>query len=110
MGLKRLVPNYNFAFFHCPLGASVRFPCGGGGGGGGGGAQQLQCKSSAQCSEKQQSPCEGDGGGGGLKFEKTMLEKIKPTPKKKIGHRFPCILYFFTHPQPNNIGPSTAAF
>ena len=24
----------------------------------------------------------------------------------KIGHRFPCILYLFHSPQPNNIGPS----
>ena len=63
-GLKRLVPNYYFAFSCCPLGALVRFPIGGGGGGG---AHQLQCKSeSAQCSDKQQSPCEG--GGGGLKI------------------------------------------
>ena len=33
---------------------------------------------------------------------------IKSTPKKKekIGHMFPCIMYFFIHPQPNNIGPA----
>ena len=32
-------------------------------------------------------------------------ETIKSTPKKN-GHRFPCKLYFFIHPQPNNIGPA----
>ena len=71
--------------------------------GGGGGAQQLQCKSeSAQCSEKQQSPGEGDVGG--LKFEKINTEKkIKSTPKKVP---ISCILYFFIHPQPNNISPA----
>ena len=58
-GLKRLVPNYYFSSSCLPLGALVKFPCGGGGG-----TQQLHCKSeSAKCSEKQQSPCEGDGGG-----------------------------------------------
>ena len=61
----------------------------------GGGAHQLQCKSeSAQCSEKQ-SPCEGEGG---LQFENKNAGKI--------GHMVPCILYFFIHPQPNNIGPA----
>ena len=25
---------------------------------------------------------------------------------RKIGHMFPCILYFFHSPQPNNIGPA----
>ena len=25
---------------------------------------------------------------------------------RKTGHIFPCILYFFIHPQPNNIGPA----
>ena len=36
-----------------------------------------------------------------------MLKKtIEPTPEKKVWHRFPCILYFFIHPQPNNIGPA----
>ena len=68
LGLKRLVPNYYFAFSYCPLGVLVRFSCGGR-------AQQLQCKSeSAQCSEKRQSPCKGDGGGG-LKFEKNARKQ-----------------------------------
>ena len=44
--------------------------------------------------KKQQSPCEE----GGLKFEKKDAGKI--------GHRFPCNLYFFIYPQPNNIGPA----
>ena len=46
--------------------------------------------------------------GRGLKFEEKMLKKttIKPTPEKQIGHRFPCILCFFIHPKPNNIGPA----
>ena len=62
-GLKRLVPNYYFAFSCRPLGALVRFPMGGGGG--------ARCNASlsqpnVQCSDKQQSPCEG--GGGGLKI------------------------------------------
>ena len=57
----------SFEFPCRPLGALVRFPCGGVGDlGGGGGAQQLQCES-AQCSQKQQRPCEW-GGGGGLKI------------------------------------------
>ena len=30
LGLKHLVPNYHFAFSCRPLGAMVRFPCGGG--------------------------------------------------------------------------------
>ena len=30
-GLKRLVPNYYFAFSCCPVGAVLKFPCGGGG-------------------------------------------------------------------------------
>ena len=37
-------------------------------------------------------------GGGGLKFEKKNAGKV--------GHRFPSILCFFIHPQPNNIGPA----
>ena len=38
---------------------------------------------------------------------KKMLEKLcSPHLRKKIGHRFPCILYFFIHSQPNNIGPA----
>ena len=91
LGLKRLVPNYYFAFSYRPLGALVKFPCGEG-------AQQLQCKSeSAQCSEKQQSPCEGDWG---LKFEKKMLENNKTHTLEKNGHWLPCILYFFIHPNP----------
>ena len=50
----------------------------------------MQCKSeSAQCSEQQRSPCDGEGG---LKFEKKNAGKI--------GQRFPCILYFFIHPNP----------
>ena len=71
-------------------------------------AHQLQCKPQpAQCSEKQQSSCKGAGGGGGLKFEKKMLEKKQSSPHlRKSGHRFPCILYFFIHPQPNNVGPA----
>ena len=32
LGLKRLVPNYYFSSSCLPLGALVRFPCGGGGG------------------------------------------------------------------------------
>ena len=32
-GLKRLVPNYYFAFSCRPVGAVLRFPCLGGGGG-----------------------------------------------------------------------------
>ena len=57
-----------------------------------------QTPESAQCSEKQQSPCEGRG----LKIRRKKCWKIffKSTPKKKIGHRFPCILYFFIHPNP----------
>ena len=69
-----------------------------------------ECKSeSAQCSEKQQSPYDGDGGGG-LKFEKNARKQLSPHLRKKVGYRLPCNLYFFIHPQPNNIGPSTAAF
>ena len=32
LGLKRLVPNYYFSSSCLPLGALVKFPCGGGGG------------------------------------------------------------------------------
>ena len=49
-------------------------------------------------------------GGGGLKIKKKMQENNIAHTLEKIGHRLPCILYFFIHPQPNNIGPSTAAF
>ena len=71
-----------------------------------GGALQLQCKSeSARCSEKQQSPCEGDGGGG-LHFERKNARIQKSPHLRKNGHMFPCILYFFIHPQPYNIGPA----
>ena len=62
------------------------------------GAHHLQCKSeSAQCSEKTAEPMRREGGGGGLKFEEKNVGKI--------GHRFPCISYFFIYPQPNSIGP-----
>ena len=45
-------------------------------------------------------------GSGAEKLEKNNAGKsTKSTPKKKFGHRFPCTLYFFIHPQPNNIGP-----
>ena len=55
---------------------------------------------------KQKSPCEGEGVVGGLKFKK--LEKtFKSIPKKKLGILCsPVFLYFFIHPQPNNIGPA----
>ena len=49
-------------------------------------------------------------GGGGLKFEKNARKQLSPHLRKKVGYRLPCNLYFFIHPQPNNIGPSTAAF
>ena len=58
----------SFAFPCRPIGALVRFPCGGG-------VHQLQFKfESAKCSEKQQSPYEGEWRGG-LKFKNKMLEK-----------------------------------
>ena len=79
-------------------------------GGGGGGAQLLQCKpESVQCSERQQSPCAGDegGGGGGWGGFKFDIFSRKQSPYlRKTGHIFPCILYFFIHTQPNNIGPA----
>ena len=62
-GLKRIVPTGNCYFtFSCPLGASVRLPCGGGGG-------HKSCNLSlsqpfVQWSDKQQSPYEWDGGEG----------------------------------------------
>ena len=62
-GLKRLVPNYYFAFSCHPLGALVRFPCGGGGGGGTACCNACLSQPNVQWSDKQQSPCEGDGGG-----------------------------------------------
>ena len=51
-------------------------------------------------------------GGGGLKSEKKKCLKKRSSPhlRKKVWHRFPCILYFFIHPQPNNIGPTRALF
>ena len=60
-GLKRLVPNCYFAFSCRPVGAVLRFPCGGGGGHSSCNARLSQ--SNIQWSDKQQSPCEGDGGG-----------------------------------------------
>ena len=71
-----------------------------------GGGGHSSCNASLNqplCSEKQHSPCEGDGG---LEFEKKMLENNKVHTSEKTGHMFPCILYFFIHPQPNNIGPA----
>ena len=59
-GLKRLVPNYYFAFSCRPVGAVLGSHVGGGG--------HSSCNASLsqpniQWSDKQQSPCEGDGGG-----------------------------------------------
>ena len=73
---------------------------------GGGGAQQLQCKSeSARSSENNRALVRRMGGG--LKFEKNKCWKNnKVHTLEKIGHRFPCILYFFIHTQPNNKGPA----
>ena len=72
-------------------------------GGGGGGAHHFQCSLSQPNVQKNSRA--HVRGRGGLKLA-NMLEKTnKPTPKKK-GHRFPCILYFFIHPQPNNISPA----
>ena len=56
----------------------------------------------------------GGGGGGGLKLEKINAGiTIKSTPSsphlRKIGHRFPCILYFCIQPQPNNSSLGTGA-
>ena len=86
-----------------PIAALVRFTCGWGGGG----REQFQCKSeSAQCSENQQSPC----GAGCLKSEKKNAEKTSKSQSslhlRKNEHRFPCLLYFFIHRQPNTISPA----
>ena len=45
---------------------------------------------------------------GGLKFQKNKCWKNnKVHTYEKLGHRFPCILYFFIHPNLlNNIGPA----
>ena len=48
----------------------------------------------------------GGGGGGGLKFEKNAGKNNQAHTLDKSGHRFPCILFFFIHPQPNNVGPA----
>ena len=74
----------------------------------GGGGRHKSCNASlsqpyVQWSGKQQSPCEG---GGGFKFGKKCKKNNEVHIKENIGHRFPCILYFFIHPQPNNIGPA----
>ena len=69
----------SFAFPYRPLGALVRFTCGGGGGRG---AHHFQC-SLSQPNGQKNSRAHVRGRGGGLKLA-NMLEKTnKPTPKKK---------------------------
>ena len=47
----------------------------------------------------------GMGGGACILREKNA--RIQKSPHlRKNGHMFPCILYFFIHPQPYNIGPA----
>ena len=72
----------------------------------GGGGGHSNCNAS-QPNVQKNSRGEVRGGGVGLKSWKKIMLENQPSPhlRKKIGHRFPCTLYFFIHPQPNNIGP-----
>ena len=100
LGLKRLVPNYYFSSSCLPLGALVKFPCGGG---------HSSCNASLRQPNVQKNSRALVMGMGGLKIWKKKInarKTIKSTSKKKNGYRFPRILYFFIHPQPNNIGPA----
>ena len=106
-GLKHIVPNYYFAFSCRPLGTLVRFQCGGGGGGG-----HSYCNASlSQFNVQKDSRAlvrgmrgVGGGGWGGFKFD--IFSRKQSPYLRKTGHIFPCILYFFIHTQPNNIGPA----
>ena len=91
----------SFAFPCRPLGALVRFTCGGGGKG----AHHSQC-SLSQPNVQKNSRAHVRGKGGGLKISKHAGKNKQAHTKEKKGHRFPCILYFFIHPQPNNISPA----